>query len=295
MNFIDLIVIGSAKAGTSTIHTLLESHPSVCMSRPKETMFFADETQFVKGREWYHDRYFKNYKGQPLLGESTPAYSDRDNHPGVPERVKSANPASKLIFCIRHPLRKVESTWAMLTNVEQTSCTNDWLSHLRCKALEGFPSFIADESINRYLVSLCSYAYQLDAWHEHFLPQQLHVVFLEDLAKNYLLEVAKICTFIGVDKQPLITQKPNVRNSLRSRRSLRSFVPSLVRLGLHQVLPRNARAYLRTTPLFSSPPKPELLQPEWPPELRSLFVSHICDDIKRFLQIQGKPDDFYVF
>jgi len=46
------LVIGAAKAGTTSRCARLGSHPDVFISEPKETNFFAYDKLFAKGSEW---------------------------------------------------------------------------------------------------------------------------------------------------------------------------------------------------------------------------------------------------
>lgn len=44
---VDCVIIGAAKAGTTSLASWLGSHPDVCMSNPKETMFFGSPKLFL--------------------------------------------------------------------------------------------------------------------------------------------------------------------------------------------------------------------------------------------------------
>jgi hypothetical protein len=46
---INLIIGGTEKGGTTTLHYLLKSHPKILMPRAKELHFFSNENYFMKG------------------------------------------------------------------------------------------------------------------------------------------------------------------------------------------------------------------------------------------------------
>ena len=52
----DILILGAAKCGTSSLHAWLAEHPDICMSEPKEPKFF--EAEFEQGFDFYRRRYF---------------------------------------------------------------------------------------------------------------------------------------------------------------------------------------------------------------------------------------------
>src|SRR5262245_60350196 len=112
---IGLLVIGAQKAGKTSLHAHLASHPDVFMSQPvKEPGYFLDDARM---RRWSERRgievrsrsellgtwMLQGYRGERVLGESTTGYSDAS--PGrpfdVPERVRRHNPSAKIVYVVR--------------------------------------------------------------------------------------------------------------------------------------------------------------------------------------------------
>jgi len=48
-----LLLIGSMKAGTTTLFNYLAQHPGIAGAEPKEPGFFAFDETFDQGRDWY--------------------------------------------------------------------------------------------------------------------------------------------------------------------------------------------------------------------------------------------------
>ena len=79
MTLPNFLIIGAAKAGTSTLHAYLTPHPEVFMPRRKELRFFAfdgsedNHTFPVKTLEEY-ERYFADAGDAKAIGEASPNY-----------------------------------------------------------------------------------------------------------------------------------------------------------------------------------------------------------------------------
>jgi hypothetical protein len=100
----NLIIIGSQKCGTTSLHNYLSFHPDVFMSRTKELNFFAEQGNWHKGLDWYRS----NFEGPACVyGESSPNYTNWPFWTGVPERMYSIIPEAKLIFLVRDPIERL--------------------------------------------------------------------------------------------------------------------------------------------------------------------------------------------
>src|ERR1700728_3618911 len=53
----NLIVIGAAKCGTTSLHHYLSQHPQICMSHKKELDFFCEDANWQKGQAWYRSHF----------------------------------------------------------------------------------------------------------------------------------------------------------------------------------------------------------------------------------------------
>ncbi len=97
------LILGSPKCGTTALARLLDAHPDVAMSTPKEPHFF----------DAHYERGFEHYATWPahgIAGEATPSYL---LVPYVAERIKADLPDAKLIAILRHPVERAFSSWWM--------------------------------------------------------------------------------------------------------------------------------------------------------------------------------------
>src|SRR5580698_6079221 len=87
----NLVVIGGAKTGSTSLHYYLGRHPQVFMSHQKEIRFFSDH--FQKGVDWYRS-HFRATSHFDIRGETSPKYTDFPRVTGVPQRMHSLIPAA---------------------------------------------------------------------------------------------------------------------------------------------------------------------------------------------------------
>jgi Sulfotransferase domain. len=104
----NLLIIGSQKAGTTSLHTYLSYHPEIFMSKNKELAFFCG-TNSDKDTDWYRSN-FKTDKA--IRGESSMVYTHCKRYPGVPARIHELIPEAKLIYILRDPISRVLSHYS---------------------------------------------------------------------------------------------------------------------------------------------------------------------------------------
>lgn len=112
---LDFIIIGSPKAGTSSLYQYMVQHPKILPSLMKEIAFFNSYT-YSHGINWYLSHFPKISEEQEFLtGEATPSYLHR---PDVPERLSKYFPDLKLIVILRNPIERTISQYYHSVKVE---------------------------------------------------------------------------------------------------------------------------------------------------------------------------------
>ena len=125
----DFFIAGAQKSGTTAISSILNHHPKIFVSIPKEPMFFCRDDVSLhscffieRSREWLHFDWEKNkdallaryenlfHKESPdvLCGESSTTYMPSKR---VPERISSLRPDAKIIFILRNPVDRACSAY----------------------------------------------------------------------------------------------------------------------------------------------------------------------------------------
>ena len=105
----NFFIIGAMKSGTSSLHSYLETHPSVFMCHPKEPCYFVDPDQLqpewpeLWRRGYWKDEknYLKLFEGAgnaKIIGEASTDYTKLNLFTGVPERIASFCPDARFVY-----------------------------------------------------------------------------------------------------------------------------------------------------------------------------------------------------
>lgn len=108
---IDFIIAGAQKAGTTALFDYLGDHPHIGLSDLKEVHFFDDEGQDWSAPDYsaYH-RHFDLADETRVWGEATPIYLYWKESLA---RIRTYNPAIRLIILLRDPVERAFSHWKM--------------------------------------------------------------------------------------------------------------------------------------------------------------------------------------
>lgn len=228
--------IGVQRAGTTWLHTLLNSHPDVYMpTRRKEIRFF--DKYYERGLAWYStffcppeeaDRY-------QAIGEISTQYYDSE---GCAERISAVLPNSKLIIMLRHPVSRAYSQYGFVVQRRNyRGLFRDFLAD-HPKALEkGF------------------YSRYLKEYLRHFDRSQILALLFEDVFADVSKAKRAVADFLNIDVDKFPSSAANskvnastvpthqslygfiVKTGRRLRRwKLEPFVDFVMRLGIQKAL-----------------------------------------------------------
>lgn len=206
MTLPNFLVVGAAKAGTTSLYAHLGQHPDVFMTALKEPRFFAYEgeepqsfagpgserliTSIVRTRGEY-EALFVQAQGESAIGESSPAYL---YSPVAARRIQEVIPHAKIVAVLRDPAERAHSHWvdnvgsgwepvrdftAALDLAEERRRANwwrkwDYIGH-------GF------------------YGEQLRRYFRVFPREQIRVFLFEDLVNGWESRRAELLEFLEVD------------------------------------------------------------------------------------------------
>jgi Sulfotransferase domain len=189
----NFLCIGAQKSGTTSIWHILQSHPDICMARPRETRFFVDPHSFEQGPYPYEIHCFGHWRGEKAIGEKCPEYL---SEPGVPQRVRALlGDGVRLIVVLRSPAQRAHSHYRHNRNMLR-----------ECRS---FPAAIAAEldgeasgepvpGTYSYLAR-GRYAVQLERYLAVFAPEQLLLVSFEaEIQSNQRALANRLYRFLGV-------------------------------------------------------------------------------------------------
>jgi hypothetical protein len=183
------------KSGTSYLHTLLSSHPSIFMSRYKEPSHFVDPSQLKKlSYDIWAQGYWKNQEDYlrlfqsagtaTILGEASVYYSHLPFLTGVSERISKFNPNARLIYVMRDPIeRTISHYWEGVRNF----APGEYRPIL--EAIKSEPSY-RDVSY---------YAMQLLPYFERFRREQIKLLTFEEMIRNPGEVIGSIFRWLNLD------------------------------------------------------------------------------------------------
>src|SRR3954453_11674964 len=105
----NLIVIGAAKCGTTSLHEYLALHPDIAMSAKKELNFFTRD-DWRSQVDWYADQ----FPDAAVRGESSPGYTLAPFLPSVAGRVHELVPDARLVYLVRDPVDRAVANYTEL-------------------------------------------------------------------------------------------------------------------------------------------------------------------------------------
>lgn len=231
-------IIGAQKAGTTFLAGLLDQHPEICLSTPKEPQFFT--ARFDRGLEFYASR-FVDPSGSVLLDASTTytmlrpqEFRHLEASPGnpapVPERIYALNPDARLIYVLRDPADRAASAYRHM---------------LRSKTLPSGPVSLMDCLREQPIIEIASrYSAQIERYLEFFPIANMHFIPFGDLNARPR-ETADACfDFLGIGPHETTTEMPDkMRNAAFSRTGL-----GRMAVGLKRRAPKTIRRLNRMLP-----------------------------------------------
>ena len=208
----DFLVVGAAKAGTTSIHAYLAQHPNICVTRPKETFYFVWQ-ELIKCNGVGHsygggvsfrseESYRALFSGAPseaLRGEVCVAYL---YFPEASKRIFTANRNCKIIIVLRNPVDRAFSNYL--------HAVHDGFEKLSFKrAIEETSRRLADNWWWGFdYIGASLYADQVDRYLTLFGQKNVQIFFFEDLVGQEEIFVNKILDTLGLPAISRLDSKP---------------------------------------------------------------------------------------
>jgi hypothetical protein len=268
----NLVVIGAAKSGTTSLHRYLDLHPDVAMSKIKELKFF-DRENWRDDVAWYRSQFDPS---APVRGESSPTYTVNPYYGPVPERMAALIPDARLVYVVRDPLDRLIAHWIEWVHV----------FHERRTFAESLRDY--DSPSNPYTAA-SRYATQLDRFDEFFDEQQLLVLDQVDLRDDREATLNAVFGFVGLGPLPDSSGLDELHNVREEKRWPSRAGLVLADLGVAQQLRDRAR---RLPPAMRRPLKRlgtrPVERPQLDPVLHAELEAYLREDADRLRARTGR-------
>ena len=214
----NFFIIGAPKCGTTALHRFLGRHSQVFVATPKEPHYFAPDLpgyRDVKSREAYEQLFAPAAANQWRLGEASVFYLySRESAP----RIRRYAPQARIIALVRNPLDLLPSFHSQLLysrDEDEPELSRAWQLMAQRRAGQRIPRHCRAPELLRY-DRFARLGEQLERWYDAFTPEQIHVLFFEDLVANTSTELARLLSFLKLpDEGPRELDHVNSRRAHR--------------------------------------------------------------------------------
>lgn len=275
------IVIGVAKAGTTSIYRYLDQHPEIYMCPEKGTNFFGYED----ARDWrWHDEgdppllrhfkvttleeyeaFFDGVTGERAVGEVAPQYF---RCPTAAQRIRETIPEVRLVASLRNPADRAFSGFLMRTRRgEEVGDAHAELTPQSSHVREGF------------------YYRRMKRYFDAFEKDRIKIYLFEEFRRNPADLVRDLCGFLEVDTEfaPDTTVRHNPANVPKNAALNRILYHPAVIRGVKTVLPARLQATAKRLRQRNLSPAPT-----FPADLRAELLDLYREDILRLEELIGR-------
>ena len=215
------LIIGAAKAGTTSLFHVLSTHPQVFASSVKETRFFSDDDLFERGLEWYERQHFGRARDQAVRLEASPAYLTWSEKVASRIRLAYGDRSVSLVAILRDPVARAYSHyWHRVRLGHETLSFADAIAQEETRLQTNWKT-LSRAGNGRYgYVRAGCYATRLKPFLEQFARAQFFFLLQEDLHPDrFQNAMERLLGFLGIDETvPLRPARVNAPTRARHPR-----------------------------------------------------------------------------
>jgi len=249
---VDFIIAGAGKSGTRTLIHYLKQHSNICMAELGEVMYFSEVKEgnlyplggnYNKGEQWYQNQFDAPEK---MKGDASLHYF---NAPDAPDLILENVPEVKLVFLLRHPVKRFYSHYWQERKTGVVEMDFEAMFATKHERLERF----YDNS---------SYKKNLQRFLKLFPKENILVLISEEFYANPYEQLDKISLFLNIHsfdnkqsevvknksalpKYPLLDK--GIRKMVRFKRDANIKLPTFIQKGISKfffgVLKKNQKEF----------------------------------------------------
>jgi hypothetical protein len=203
------VCVGAAKAGTTSLYTLMSRHPEVAVSVVKETDFYADDKLYKTGFERYIAELFAVGPRTRVLFEADPIYMYGR---GCIARLHACASQARIIVMLRNPVERAFSQYLYRIAYRRYE-----ESFAEMCARE--PERIAVNDAARMefgCLDRSRYAPQIEEIFRYFPRDQVYFILFEEFTRNQRVILRDLQRWLGLGELDLGEAHENASGGVRS-------------------------------------------------------------------------------
>lgn len=222
--------IGAPKSGTTQVADWIDGHPELCLSVPKEVLYFNQKVSYIHGPNsnygkslaWY-DKHFAHCRLDQKVGEFSASYIYDDE---AARKIQSLYPDIKLIICLRNPVDRSYSQYLMF-------------KHYLKKESRPFEQAIQEEP---ELLERSKYAPFIAHYLALFPKANILFLTLDQIVGQAQNTLKKVYSFLNVDQTFVPSdfmvnrKKAKSSNSVLVSKAMGAFTNVMTQMGLSNVV-----------------------------------------------------------
>ena len=270
---VDFLLIGAQKSGTTSLAFQLAQHPQICFCENKEPHFFSRIIDWQSQLAEYH-QLFSPTKSQ-ICGEASTSYTFRPAYSHTPAHLCDYNPHIKLIYIMRHPVKRIES-------------------HYDHRLIMGQVQSPPEVEIFREsaYIERSRYGYQLEPYLALFPRQNILLLCFEEFTANPTETLREISSFLGIsfiDFHQVDNRAQNVSSQqVFLRKGVQRMVKTQFSHTLLKYLPTRLKLWGRSL-IYTKLPSPTALSQSLQEELWAVLEG----DVIRIETLLGRRLDIW--
>ena len=233
---VSIFIVGAAKAGTTSLHSALDSHPQTFMSPVKEPNYFSatelqlEETLNKSGLITTladYQKIFSDATPGQLLGEASVSYLA---YPASAERIFDHNPDAKIIISLREPVSRAVSHHAMEQRLG--------FCNIPLEAI--FQNEVKHADFHRHYFQNGLYFARISHFLEVFGKEQVLIILFNDLQADPDKVLQRLFGFIGIpfEKSAVSSTRDNAAKSLKNPILAKLYQQPWLRKSIKNLLPQ---------------------------------------------------------
>lgn len=168
------------KCGTTSLWRYLQQHPQIRLPPGlKNLEFFNEAANWERGTPWYENFFPQTLPDGTVAGEVSTEYTKHPVMPGVPERMARVVPEARLIYLVRHPIKRIISQYLHMIDIGTEQLDID--------------ATLSGPNAHRY-IDISRYAWQLDQFLPYYPTERILLVRSEDLRRQAVETLKKVLT-----------------------------------------------------------------------------------------------------